>query len=74
VREAVINPHMTSSPGVTNDSLQFITRRQKEMEEEQQKRPAWKDNDRWRSTNFCKWKWRTSQYHIQLFSICVFLL
>lgn len=29
VREAVINPHMTSSPGVTNDSLQFITCRQK---------------------------------------------
>jgi len=36
LREAVINPHMTSSPGVTNDSLQFITRRQKEMEEEEQ--------------------------------------
>lgn len=29
VREAVIYPHMTSSPGVTNDSLQFITCRQK---------------------------------------------
>jgi hypothetical protein len=36
VMEAVISPHMTSSPGVTNDSLQFITCRQKRW----RKRPA----------------------------------